>query len=508
MDRIEERVSAAFDRQKQRLTSRVQNKLTKYEKKAEKLLDDIDENADEYIDNALDHGLRTASSYAADAYTSGKSKLRKWMDSPLAEKVKTAGKTILKYGLPIAAAAVGAHYYGKKQGLNTPKLRSAKEMNELVNSAIQQQKQHQANQAKEQQMQEELRAAKQQNEALIEEGRRIINSLRAQLNHNQNNPQLQQALNDALQQQQVLQQKVNTLKSAIKFKEAEITASINAQAATALKKQAKAAKEKIAGLKLSHQFQTAANNANAQVEIGKYSQAAELAQEQAAYQVAMTEQQAAQNVNMAYDIVNAQNQYIGAAEDTLRKQHNILTQQYPQDLADLQTAIDHPNPTSNFSFIKQTTDNIHQRLYNMKKQQPTRTSAFEPNIHKKSFKDKEEKKPEVRRSARILTKTGRQKYNRAIFAKQAREASIMQDDEPVLREKRPLNETPVPGKRKKGKGWADAARAFAPFMQTGFKVYQNHQYNEAARQKREMLAERLGVSPHDLEGLSSRGLLE
>jgi hypothetical protein len=327
---------------------------------------------------------------------------------------------------------------------------------------------------------------------MLEEGSRIINHLQMQLHNSaQENPQLRQELDNALQQQQLLQQKVNTLKSAIKFKQAEITAGTNAQAA--LNKQIKADKKKIAGLKLSHQFQTAGNNANAQVEIGKYSQAAELAQEQAAYQVAMTEQQAAQDVNMAYDIVNAQNQYIGEAEDTLRKQHNILTQQYPQDLADLQTAMDHPNPTSNFSFIKQTTDNIHQRLYNMKKQQPTRTSASEPQIHKKSFKNKEEKKPEVRRSARVLTKTGQRKYQRESIRSTLRKGNEMHADG--------LSQT-------SGSGWADAARAFAPFMQTGFKVYQNHQYNEAARQKREMLAERLGVSPYDLEGLSSRGLLE
>ena len=224
-------------------------------------------------------------------------------------------------------------------------------------------------------------------------------------------------------------------------------------------------------------------SANAQVETGKYSQALQAAQEDAAYQAAMQG-----------EIIDSQADHIREAHRTLQQQHNILTQMYPDNLANLDEAMQQPDPA--FAFVQQTTNNIHDNLYKMNKQQPTRVGIAPVTSHKIAFKGKRLKEPEVRRGARVLTKTGRQKYNRAIFAKQAREASIMQDDEPV------------PGKKKEGKGWADAARAFAPFMQTGFKVYQNHQYNEAARRKREMLAERLGVSPYDLEGLSSRGLLE
>jgi hypothetical protein len=468
-------------------------------------MEDLEEQLTHEVESLKKKANDAAKHYTTQAINSGKSKLRKWMDSPLAEKVKTAGKAALKYGLPIAAAAVGAHYYGKRQGLNTPKLRSAKEMNELVRTSGDNYKAHQkelqekadliqrANEFHEKQYTEvwqELQAQKARNDALVNEGQRIIQGLRTQLNQNQANPQLQQALDNALQQQQAalqqqqaLQQKVNTLKSAIKFKEAEITAGINAQAAAALKKQSKAHKKKVAALKLQQQIQNAAQAAQAQDAIGKASQDTQRELEQAKYELLLQQ---------------------GATSQLLQENKQLWNHAMAEDKEgrffnnpDSFTVGERGTQSFPVSFeanrLNQQNTRPPDRQYPMHKQQPIRVGITPVTSHKIAFKGKKQKEPAVRRETRVLTTTGRRKYQREAIRSTLRKGNEMHADG--------LSQT-------SGSGWADAARAFAPFMQTGLKVYQNHQYNEAARRKREMLAERLGVSPYDLEGLSSRGLLE
>jgi response regulator RpfG family c-di-GMP phosphodiesterase len=137
-------------------------------------------------------------------------------------------------------------------------------------------------------------------------------------------------------------------------------------------------------------------------------------------------------------------------------------------------------------FIEGTTNNITDLLYNMtRRTQPTRTGSSEPNSRVNYYKNAA-KKPEVQRNARATNLQKNSKLQRELRAQKVRQGDEME------------TETPTP---RRGKGWGTAARALAPMMQIGFTMYQQHQHNEAARRRREMLAERLGVDPEELEGI-------
>ncbi len=48
-------------------------------------------------------------------------------------------------------------------------------------------------------------------------------------------------------------------------------------------------------------------------------------------------------------------------------------------------------------------------------------------------------------------------------------------------------------------GWLGTLASYAPMFQKGMQVYGNYKYNQAARRKRERIAQEQGIDPEELE---------
>jgi hypothetical protein len=511
-----------MQRQGMRLAAQAQNTLNTYQQAANRELEAITNNADELTDSAL----QKAGEYVKGAYTRGKDSLKKWAQTPLASKIKSVGKTLLKYGLPIAATAVGAHYIGDMRGYKrgSDEQRSFADAsrrqiytqgNKVIGNLQEQikEKDKYASEVYKHGLIEHRRRVRLQKE-LVDQGARhqeslqqhknLIQTLENGISQLQDRIQSQPGVNNQPQPQ--LEQELKDLQEKLQYEYNR--AEHNYAAAANLQEQYE---KRISKLKTGHRYQqmeqTAAQAALAQAAIGKVSEEGQRAIEQANYELELQKGATAQWLRFSKDLW----------DHSMAKDKEERFYYDPTSF----TVGERDRQSFPASFSANT-------LYRQNNSQPTRLTDPMPLKKKTStfaplYKYQGET-PQARRLARVATLRGKTALAREIARIQKREAQevaidqaiaqAMQTNAPLAVTKRQQDEEtaatkkPKGGKKKAGKGWADAARAFAPFMQTGFKVYQNHQYNEAARQKREMLAERLGVSPHDLEGLSSRGLLE